>query len=137
MGGARAAAGGELGVEDVEGVGGDLGHVDIAERSQIAGDDAAVLLERVQWPAALLDRDPLGGEVAEGTPGVGGVLRTEVHFPSVGLMLGLPPVASPVFVAQRLVPMRTEEALDVCRGPLTRCATDGGWLRGRGRGLLS
>jgi hypothetical protein len=90
MGGARAAAGGELGVEDVEGVGGDLGHVDIAERSQIAGDDAAVLLERVQWPAALLDRDPLGGEVAEGTPGVGGVLRTEVHFPSVGLMLGLP-----------------------------------------------
>ena len=69
--GAGAAAGGELGVEDVECVGGDLGDVDVVEGSQVAGDDPAALLERVRRPPALLDRDPLGGEVAEGAPRVG------------------------------------------------------------------
>jgi hypothetical protein len=87
---ARAAAAGELGVEDVERVGGDLGDVDVVEGAQIAGDDAAVLLERVRRPAALLDRDPLGGEVAEGPPRVRRGVLAEFHFPGVGLVLGVP-----------------------------------------------
>jgi hypothetical protein len=64
--GAGAAPGGKLGVEHVERVRGDLGDVDVMEHPQVAGDDAAVLLERVRGPPTLLDRDPLGAQVSEG-----------------------------------------------------------------------
>jgi hypothetical protein len=68
--GACAAAGGELGVENVEGVRGDLRDVDVVERSQVAGDDPSVLLERVGRPAPFLHGDPLCGQVAERPSGM-------------------------------------------------------------------
>lgn len=105
--GAGAAAGGELGVEDVECVGGDLGDVDVVEGSQVAGDDLAALLERVRRPPALLDRDPLGGEVAEGAARVGPRLarRRSTSQAVAWCWASRLPVASTVFVAQRLAPV--------------------------------
>jgi hypothetical protein len=85
--GADAAAGGELGVEDVERVGGDLGDVDVVERPQVAGDDPAVLLERVRRPAPLLDRDPLCAEVPERARRADHVTVGELDRPAVALRL--------------------------------------------------
>jgi hypothetical protein len=74
---------------DVEGVGRDLRNVDVVERRQIAGDDPAVLLERVRWPASFLHGHPPLGEVAEGNPRMRRLLLAQLDFPRARLALGI------------------------------------------------
>jgi hypothetical protein len=88
--GTRAAPSGELGVENVEGVGRDLRNVDVVQRPQIAGDDPAVLLERVGWPPALLQGDQLCSEVSEGPTRMRSVLLSEFDLPGVRLVPRVP-----------------------------------------------
>ena len=85
--GTRAAPCGELGVENVESVGGDPRDVDVVQRPQIAGDDPAVLLERVGRPAPLLHRNPLLGQVAERPPRMRRLQFAKLDFPGVRLVL--------------------------------------------------
>jgi hypothetical protein len=56
----------------------------------VPSDDAAVFLERVRRPAALLNRDPLGGKVTERTRGHSGDAVLELNTPAVALGLGIP-----------------------------------------------
>jgi hypothetical protein len=86
----RAAPSSQLGVENVEGVGRDLRNVDVVQRPQIAGDDSAVLLERVGSPATLLHGDPLLGQVAEGPARMRSVLPAEFDLPGVRLVSCIP-----------------------------------------------
>jgi len=73
------------------GVGRDLRNVDVVvQRPQIAGDDPAVLLESVGWPATLLHGDPLLGQVAEGPARMRSVLLAEFDLPGVRLVPRLP-----------------------------------------------
>ena len=87
---ACTAPSGELGVVNVEGVPRDLRNVDIMQRPQIAGDDPAVLLERVGWPATLLHGDPLLGQVAECPTRMRSVLLAEFDLPGVRLVSCVP-----------------------------------------------
>jgi hypothetical protein len=86
---ASTATSGELGVEDVEGVSGDLGDVDAVERRQVPGDDPAVFLERVWRPAPFLHGDPLRGEVAQGSRGRRLIAVGQLDRPAVALCLGV------------------------------------------------
>jgi hypothetical protein len=72
----------------VEGVGRDLCDVDVVQRPQIAGDDPAVLLERVGRPASFLHGHPLLGEVAEGPARMRRFLLEQLDFPRARLALG-------------------------------------------------
>jgi hypothetical protein len=62
---AWAAPRGELGVEDVEGTGSDLGEVDVVEWGQVASDNPPVLLQRGRRPAPFLQGNPLCGTCPE------------------------------------------------------------------------
>lgn len=88
--GANAAAGRQLGVEDVKGVGRDLRDVDVMQGPQVAGDDPPVLLERVGGPSSLLHRDPLLGQLAEGPPGMRHLEVTKFHLPGIRVALCAP-----------------------------------------------
>jgi hypothetical protein len=77
-------------VVDVKGVGRDLRNVDVVQRPQIAGDDPAVLLERVGWPATLLHGDRPLGEVAEGPARMRSVLLAEFDLSGVRLVPRVP-----------------------------------------------
>jgi hypothetical protein len=83
-------AGGELGVENVDGVRGDLRDVDVVERSQVAGDDPSVLLERVRRPTTLLHGDQLRGQLAEGLRRRNLIGICQLDGPAVALRLGVP-----------------------------------------------
>jgi hypothetical protein len=88
--GIRAAPSGELSVKNIEGVGRDLRNVDVEERRQVAGHDAAVLLERVRRPAPFLRGDPLRCEVAEGSSRRRLIAVGQLDCPAVALRLGVP-----------------------------------------------
>jgi len=88
--GAGAAAGGQLAVEDVERVGGELRDVDHVQGLEVASDDPGVLSKRRRWPAAGLDRDPLLAQITEraGSDDREAVLKLD--SPAVALGLGVP-----------------------------------------------
>ena len=74
---------------------GDLGDVDAVERRQVAGDDPAVLLERVRRPAPFLHGDPLRGEVAEGSSGRRRIAVGQLDRQRSPLRLGVPLPSGP------------------------------------------
>jgi hypothetical protein len=61
-------------------VGRDLRNVDLVQRRPVAGDDPAVLLERVWRPPSLLHGHPLLGEVAEGPARMMRLLLAQLDF---------------------------------------------------------
>jgi hypothetical protein len=86
--GARASAGAQLRVEDVEGVGGDLRNVDVVQRTQVAGDNPPVLLQSVGRPAPLLYVKPLRSQVAERASARDRIAVSQLDGPAVALRLG-------------------------------------------------
>jgi hypothetical protein len=88
--GARASAGAQLRVEDVEGVGGDLRNVDVVQRTQVAGDNPPVLLQGVGRPAPLLYVKPLRSQVAERASARDRIAVSQLDGPAVAFAASSP-----------------------------------------------